>query len=89
MRGAFIFTNILFLFTEDWLVYEIPRVNFQDTFGKMLFNVTPMEIEQKWPQFNHQRFQRMKQQNHIVSIYSSNIDHNPFMYFDGIYDVRH
>lgn len=87
MRGAFIFTKTLYLFTSDWLIYEVPNVNFQHNFGKMLFNITPMKIEEKWPLFKHERFQKMKAENHLVSIYSTNIV-KPFMYFDGVFDVR-
>ena len=45
------FKHHILMITHDYIVYQVPKSNFENSYGQMLFNITGEPIEKKWPQF--------------------------------------
>ena len=46
-----LFKNYMLMITQDYIVYQVPNSNFENSYGQMLLNITGEPIEEKWPLF--------------------------------------
>lgn len=86
IRSAFVHGESLFMLTWDWLVYQVPYANFANSFGKMLFNITPKKFGEAFHSLDEYK-DFWKDREYFTNIYKLHTSRD-FLFFDGNENVK-